>query len=327
VRNPRFSSLLIATLLVTGCGGGEGGDGDEVGELSGAVTVDGSSTVAPISEAVAEEFQAVNSGVRVTVGIAGTGGGFQRFCGGETDISDASRPISEEEQQACATAEIEYLELPVAWDGLSVVVNPANDFVECLTVEELRRIWEPNSRVATWRDVRSEFPSQPIKLYGAGTDSGTFDYFTEAIVGETGSSRTDYQASEDDNVLVQGVAGDQYALGYFGHAYAVQNADQLKVVGVDNGAGCVLPTDATIADKSYAPLSRELFIYVARGALSRPEVVEFVRFYMENAEALVPSTGYLALSAAEYQQNLSALGAGPGPDTEPEAPGDGAGGP
>jgi phosphate transport system substrate-binding protein len=312
---------------LAGCGGGEGGDGEAVSDLSGAVAVDGSSTVAPISEAVAEEFQLAHSGVRVTVGIAGTGGGFQRFCSGETDISDASRPISEEERQACATAEIEYLELPVAWDGLSVVVNPANDFVECLTVEELRRVWEPNSRVATWRDVRSEFPAQPIKLYGAGTDSGTFDYFTEAIVGETGSSRTDYQASEDDNVLVQGVAGDQYALGYFGHAYAVQNADKLKVLGVDNGAGCVLPTDATIADKTYAPLSRELFIYVARGALSRPEVVEFVRFYMENAEALVPSTGYLALGAAEYQQNLSELGAGPGPDTAPEAPGDSAAGP
>jgi phosphate transport system substrate-binding protein len=308
--NPRLSSLLCAALVAAGCGGGEGGEGDEASELSGAVSVDGSSTVAPISEAVAEEFQGANAGVRVTVGIAGTGGGFQRFCAGETDISDASRPISEEEQQACAAAGIEYLELPVAWDGLSVVVNPANEFVECLTVEELRRIWEPNSRVATWRDVRSEFPAQPIKLYGAGTDSGTFDYFTEAIVGETGSSRTDYQASEDDNVLVQGVAGDQYALGYFGHAYAVQNEDKLKVVGVDNGAGCVLPTDATIADKTYAPLSRELFIYVGRAALERPEVGEFVRFYMQNAEALVPSTGYLALGAAEYQQNLTALGAG-----------------
>jgi phosphate transport system substrate-binding protein len=194
-----------------------------------------------------------------------------------------------------------------------VVVNPGNDFVECLTVEELRRIWQPNSRVATWRDVRSEFPAQPVKLYGAGTDSGTFDYFTEAIVGETGSSRTDYQASEDDNVLVQGVAGDQYALGYFGHAYAVQNADKLKVLGVDNGAGCVQPNDATISDKTYAPLSRQLFIYVARAALSRPEVAEFTRFYMENGAALVPSTGYLALGAAEYQQNLTALAAGPQP--------------
>jgi phosphate transport system substrate-binding protein len=291
------------------------------------VQVDGSSTVAPISEAVAEEFQLEHPEVRVTVGIAGTGGGFQRFCSGETDISDASRPISEEEKQACATAEIEYLELPVAWDGLTVVVNPANDFVDCLTVEELRRIWQPNSRVATWRDVRSEFPAQPVKLYGAGTDSGTFDYFTEAIVGETGASRTDYQASEDDNVLVQGVAGDQYALGYFGHAYATQNADKVKTIAVDGGAGCVAPTDETIADKTYTPLSRELFIYVARGALSQPQIAEFVRFYMQNAEALVPSTGYLALGAAEYQQNLSALAAGPGPDAAPEAPADSAAGP
>ena len=314
-RFPIFACVLA--LAAPACSGGEE---ESAGALSGAVQVDGSSTVAPISEAAAEEFQLVHSGVRVTVGIAGTGGGFQRFCAGETDISDASRPISEEEQQACAAAGIEYLELPVAWDGLSVVVNPANDFVECLTVEELRRIWQPNSRVTTWRDVRSDFPAQPVKLYGAGTDSGTFDYFTEAIVGETGSSRTDYQASEDDNVLVQGVAGDQYALGYFGHAYAVQNQDKLKVIGVDNGAGCVMPTDATIGDKTYAPLSRELYIYVARGALSRPEVVEFVRFYMQNAEALVPSTGYLALGAAEYQQNLSTIGTGAGAEAAPEAP-------
>jgi phosphate transport system substrate-binding protein len=327
VPNPRLSSLLFAALLAAGCGGGEGGGSEAVSELSGAVAVDGSSTVAPISEAVAEEFQMEHPGVRVTVGIAGTGGGFQRFCAGETDISDASRPISEEEQQACAAAGIEYLELPVAWDGLSVVVNPVNDFAECLTVEELRRIWEPNSRVTTWRDVRSEFPSEPIKLYGAGTDSGTFDYFTEAIVGETGASRTDYQASEDDNVLVQGVAGDQFALGYFGHAYATQNADKVKTISVDGGTGCVLPTDQTIGDKTYTPLSRELFIYVARGALSRPEVTEFVRFYMENAEALVPSTGYLALGAPEYQQNLSVLPAGPGPDAAPEAPTDSVAGP
>jgi phosphate transport system substrate-binding protein len=328
VTNTRPSALaLLGLVVLSACSGGEGGDAGDESEstLSGAVQVDGSSTVAPISEAMAEEFQLVHSGVRVTVGIAGTGGGFQRFCSGETDISDASRPISDEEKQNCAIAEIEYLELPVAWDGLSVVVNPENDFADCLTVEELRRIWQPNSRVTTWRDVRSEFPAQPIKLYGAGTDSGTFDYFTEVIVGETGASRTDYQASEDDNVLVQGVAGDPYALGYFGHAYATQNADKVKSIGVDNGAGCVLPTDETIGDKSYAPLSRELFIYVARGALSRPAVDEFVRFYMENAAALVPSTGYLALDAAEYQANLQALQAGPGPDGASDEPADSAG--
>jgi len=324
VTNTRLSALaLLGVMGFLGCSGGEGGGDGSASTVSGAVQVDGSSTVAPISEAMAEEFQAIHPGVRVTVGISGTGGGFQRFCSGETDISDASRPISDEERQACATAEIEHLELPVAWDGLSVVVNPANDFTQCLTVEELRRIWQPNSRVTTWRDVRSEFPAQPIKLYGAGTDSGTFDYFTEVIVGETGSSRTDYQASEDDNVLVQGVAGDEFALGYFGHAYATQNADKLKLIAVDGGAGCVMPTDETISDKSYAPLSRPIFIYVARGALSRPEVVEFVRFYLENAADLVPSTGYLALGADAYQQGLQSLDGGAGPD----APADSTAGP
>ena len=308
-RSLALHTALLPALLMSflACTGGETGTG-----LSGAVQVDGSSTVAPISEAVAEEFQIANPGVRVTVGISGTGGGFQRFCAGETDVSDASRPISEGEEQACASAGVEYLELPVAWDGLSVVVNPGNDFVQCLTVEELRRIWEPNSRVSTWRDIRPEFPAEPIKLYGPGTHSGTFDYFTETVIGETGASRPDYQGSEDDNVLVQGVAGDQYALGYFGYAYVRENVDKLQTVSVDDGAGCVLPSKETILARSYAPLSRPLLIYVARGSLVRPAVAEFVRFYMEYADVLVASTGYLALAREQYEQNLQVIPAGPG---------------
>ncbi len=316
------SAVIFSILVAAGCAGGDEGSGD-AGSLTGAVQVDGSSTVAPISEAMAEEFQIEQPGVRVTVGISGTGGGFRRFCAGETEIADASRPISEEEQAACEAAGIEYAELPVAWDGLSVVVNPGNDFVECLTVDELRRIWEPNSRVSTWRNVRPEFPAQPIKLYGPGTDSGTFDYFTEVITGETGASRPDYQASENDNVLVQGVAGDPYALGYFGHAYVTQNTDLLKVIAVDGGSGCVMPTDETISDKTYTPLSRRILIYVARDALARLEVAEFLRFYMENAPELVPSTGYLPLEAAEYQQHLDAIAGGPGADDAEAPPGAG----
>jgi phosphate transport system substrate-binding protein len=314
----RIAKLALgATLLVGACGGAE--SEAEPSDLAGSVTVDGSSTVAPISEAVAEEFQLTHRGVRVTVGIAGTGGGFKRFCAGETDISDASRAITDEEKAACQAAGIEWIELPVAWDGLSVVVNPANDFVECLTVEELKEIWQPNSTVTTWRDVRPEFPAQPIKLYGPGTDSGTFDYFTEEIVGEAKASRPDYQASEDDNVLVQGVAGDQYALGYFGHAYAQGNADKVTAVGIDNGGGCVAATDETISNQTYAPLSRQLFLYVSRAALERPEVEEFLKFYMDYGDDLVPSTGYLALDPEHYQQNLQMLegGAPAAPASEP----------
>ena len=320
----RLSALALAGVLaLSGCAGKE----EEVpaaSALSGAVAVDGSSTVAPISEAIAEEFQGANPGVRVTVGIAGTGGGFKRFCAGETDISDASRPITDAERESCAAAGIEFVEMPVAWDGLSIVVNPSNDFAECLTVAELKKIWEPNSKVTSWRDVRSDFPAQPIKLYGPGTDSGTFDYFTEVINGKAKSSRPDYQASEDDNVLVQGVAGDQFALGYFGHAYVSKNLDKLKVVGVDSGTGCIQPTDETITNKTYTPLSRPLFLYVKRASMARPEVKEFIRFFMDEAKAIVPTTGYLALDDAQYQQNLQALdapvGAPAAPTTDSAAP-------
>ena len=289
--------------LVAACGGGEaGGEG-----LTGQVRSDGSSTVFPVAEAIAEEFQIENPGVRVTVGVSGTGGGFSRFCSGETDFSNASREISEDEREACAANGVEFIELSVAWDGLSVVVNPANDFVQCLTVEELNRIWRPESEVETWRDVRSDFPDEEIALYGPGTDSGTFDYFTETIMGEGGASRPDYQASEDDNVLVQGVAGDRYALGYFGYAYYAENQDRLRVLGIDDGTGCVQPSTETIEDQSYSPLSRPLFVYLRVGALDRPAVMAYAEYFMNNAAELVPPTGYIPLSQELYQENLERI--------------------
>ena len=302
--NRTLSLAVGATaLLLAACGGG-GGDADSV---SGSVIIDGSSTVFPVSEAFAEEFQAANPDARVTVGLSGTGGGFQRFCSGETDFTGASRPISEGEREACATAGINWIELSVAVDGMSVIVNPANDFLTCLTVDELQMIWRPDSPVTTWRDVRAEWPAEEISLYGPGTDSGTFDYFTETIVGETGASRADYQASEDDNILVQGVSGDRYALGYFGYAYYLENQQALKLVAVDGGAGCVLPSDETIDDGSYAPLSRPLFIYVKESSLQRPEVLAFTEFLLGNADVLVPSTGYHALQPDRYQEQLQAV--------------------
>jgi len=290
-------------VVLTACGGGEAGEDG----LTGQVRSDGSSTVFPVAEAVAEEFQIENRGVRVTVGVSGTGGGFSRFCAGETDLSNASREISADEREACAANGVEFVEVPVAWDGLSVVVNPANDFVQCLTVEELRRIWEPNSTVTTWRDVRSDFPDEEIALYGPGTDSGTFDYFTETIMGESGASRSDYQASEDDNVLVQGVAGDQYALGYFGYAYYAENEDRLEVLGIDEGSGCIQPRTETIEDQSYSPLSRPLYVYVRAGALERPAVMAYVEYFMNNAPELVPPTGYIPLSMEQYRENLATI--------------------
>jgi len=296
--------LGLTVIFLAACGGGS--DSAD-GMLAGSVQIDGSSTVFPIAEAVAEEFQILNPNVRVTVGFSGSGGGFKRFCAGETDLSNASRPINGSERDDCAAAGVEFTELSVAWDGLSVIANPRNEFAQCLSVDDLRRIWEPGSSVNTWRDVHSEWPSEEIRLYGPGTDSGTFDYFTETVNGESGASRPDFQASEDDNILVQGVAGDQYALGYFGYAYYAENADRLKLLQVDGGEGCVAPSDETIEDGSYAPLSRPLFVYVKHDALSRPEVSAYVGFMIENAAELVPSTGYHALSPEEYAEGLRAI--------------------
>jgi len=266
-------------------------------DLEGTVKIDGSSTVYPITQAMAEEFSYENPRVRVTVGVSGTGGGFEKFTIGETDISDASRPIKDSEAAIAAENGIEFTKFVVAYDGITVVVNPENDWASNLTVDELRKIWEPNSTVKTWSDVRPEWPDEEIALYGPGSDSGTFDYFTEAIVGESGHSRADYTASEDDNVLVQGIAGNKYALGYFGYAYYIENKDLLNSVAVD----WVLPASMTIENGKYSPLARKIFIYVNNDVVKRLEVEAFLRFYFEKAQEIVPSTGYVALSSYEKQ--------------------------
>lgn len=304
------SSVPFALAFLVACGGGADNAGNADGAaLSGNVETDGSSTVFPITEAVAEEFSLSHEGrTTATVGMSGTGGGFKRFCTGETDISNASRPITDSEREQCAAAGVEFTEIKVALDGLAVVVNPENTFVDCLTVEELKKIWEPGSTVQRWSQVRNGFPDEPLKLYGPGTNSGTFDYFTEAIAGEARASRGDYTASEDDNVLVQGVEGDRFSLGYFGYAYYIENESRLKALGVDPGTGCVTPTPETVMSGEYAPLSRPLFIYVKNAALARPEVRAFVEFYLEHASELVPQVGYIALPPADYQAGMAALG-------------------
>jgi phosphate transport system substrate-binding protein len=298
--------ISLAACLVAGvlaCGGGEPA-ADEKSALSGPIEIDGSSTVYPISEAVAEEFQRENPTTRVAVGVSGTGGGFKRFCAGETDVSNASRPIKDEEVEACRQNGVEFTEVRVAWDGLSIITNPSNDFVACLTTDELKRIWEPGSTIDNWSQVREGFPDKDLKLYGPGTDSGTFDYFTEAIVGEEDASRPDYTASEDDNVLVQGVGGDPGALGYFGFAYYEENADKLKLLGVDGGSGCIQPSVETIESQTYAPLSRPLFIYVSDRGLAKPQVEAFVEYHLEQGAELVRSVGYIALKPDQYAGEL-----------------------
>ena len=272
--------------------------------LSGKIRIDGSSTVFPITEAVAEEFQKLHRKVRVTVGISGTGGGFKKFTTGQTDINDASRPIKGKEKDKAAKNGIDYIDLPVAYDGLSVVINPKNDFLDYLTVTELRKIWQPGSTVKNWNDVRPDWPNKPIKLYGPGADSGTFDYFTKKINGKSQASRSDYTASEDDNVLVMGVAGDTYSLGYFGYAYYKENQDKLKVVAIDGGDGPIKPSEKTINDGTYKPLSRPIFIYVSNKAAKRPVIKEFVSFYLKNATVLSKEVGYVPLPDTKYQQLL-----------------------
>ena len=295
--------LAGATLAAAlACGGGESAP---EGTFSGPVEIDGSSTVFPISEAMAEEFQIANPETRVAVGVSGTGGGFKRFCAGETDVSNASRPIDEEEAAACEQNGVQFTEIRVAWDGLSVVTNPSNDFVQCLTTDELKRIWEPGSTIDNWSQVRDGFPDKDLVLYGPGTDSGTFDYFTEAVVGETDASRPDYTASEDDNVLVQGVQGDPGALGYFGFAYYEENADRLKLLGVDGGTGCIQPSVQTIESQTYAPLSRPLFVYVSDVGLAKPQVEAFVEFHLQEGAELVRSVGYIALQPEQYADELA----------------------
>lgn len=272
------------------------------------VKVDGSSTVYPITEAVAEEFSKANSKIRVTVGVSGTGGGMKKFTAGEIDIANASRPIKKEEAEAAKTHGVEYLELEVAYDGLTVVVNPANTFVDFLTVAELKKIWEPESKVKTWKDVRPSWPAETLTLYGPGTDSGTFDYFTEVVNGKSKASRADFTKSEDDNVLVTGVAGDKHALGYFGLAYYEENMSKLKAVPIkaDDKAPAIAPSVETVRAKTYKPLSRPLYIYVAKKAAARLEVKAFISFYLEHAAALSKQVGYIPTPDAEHQKAVAA---------------------
>ncbi|MCI0651822.1 MAG: PstS family phosphate ABC transporter substrate-binding protein [Planctomycetes bacterium] len=270
-------------------------------KVSGSIRIDGSSTVGPISAAVGEEFSKLNRDVKIAVAISGTGGGFKKFSAGETDISDASRPIKDAEAKKAKENGIEFIELPVAFDGISMVVNPANKFVDKLTVEELKKIWAPESKIKLWSEVRTGWPEKPIHLYGAGTDSGTFDYFTEAINGKAQACRADYTASEDDNVLVKGVSGDESALGFFGYAYYVENKDKLRIIPIDGGKGAIAPSDDSINDGTYSPLSRPIFIYVSKAAAERPEVAAFVRFYLEHAPTLVPEVGFVPLPAEVYK--------------------------
>jgi phosphate transport system substrate-binding protein len=277
--------------------------------LSGDIAIDGSSTVFPITEAVAEEFGLLTSGkVRVTVGISGTGGGFEKFCRGETQIADASRPIKASEVELCQQAGIEFIEIPLAIDGLTVMVNPDNDFVSCITVEELHTIWGPEAEgvVTRWNQVRPEWPDEKIDMYAPGVDSGTFDYFTETINGESQSSRGDFTASEDDNILVQGIAGDEYSLGYFGYAYYVENTDKLKALAIDGGEGCVTPSDETINNGTYAPLSRPLFIYVRQDAAETPHVREFINYYLSpEGRQLAAEVGYIPFPDEIYDLALA----------------------
>ncbi len=305
-----MAALALAPLLAVACGGGKEEPTEApaaVEKLTGAIEIDGSSTVYPITEAVAEEFSKVHPEVRVNVGVSGTGGGFKRFVVGETDISDASRPIRDAEAQSAADNGIEYVEIRVGTDGLSVVVNRENDFADCLSVSDLKRIWEPGSTVNVWNHVNMFFPGRPLNLYGPDTDSGTFDYFTEEIVGEAQASRADYTASADDNVLVQGISGDRNALGYFGYAYYQENANKLKAIAIDGGNGCVAPTPETIESGEYTPLARPMFIYVSKKSLERPEVLAFVEFYMEHGRALTREVGYIPLEASAYANALEMI--------------------
>lgn len=289
--------VLVVTCLA-GCGGGPASSRSEI------ITVDGSSTVFPITEAVAEEFQRVTPGARITVGISGTGGGFQKFCRGEVDIAGASRPIKASELAACASAGVSFIELPVAYDGIAVVVHPANDWATSMTVAELATLWAPAAQgaVTRWNQVREGWPDEEIHLFGPGVDSGTFDYFTQAVVGDEGASRGDFTSSEDDNVLVQGVAGDDRALGYFGFAYYQENSERLRAVPVaaDDASEAVLPTAETILSGEYRPLARPVFIYVRTEAATRPTVAAFVDYYLREGATLASDVGYVPLRDRAY---------------------------
>jgi len=312
-RTAAIAALAISSALVlAACGGGSSSDSSASGDpnLTGSVRIDGSSTVYPLTALAAEDFMAANPGVQVTVGSSGTGGGFEKFCRGETDANDASRAIKEEEAAACEAAGIQFAQLQVAVDALTVVVNKANTWATCLTVEELGAIWAPGSTVNNWNQVRPDFPDVPLQLFGAGTDSGTFDYFTDAINGEEGASRTDYTPTEDDNVTVQGVSGSEGGLGYFGFTYFEENADKLTAVQIDSGAGCVAPSVETAQDGTYTPLARPLFIYPSKQALAKPEVKAFFDFYVANDATIAADALFIPLNEeqkAKLQSDYAAL--------------------
>lgn len=298
-----FRALIVAILLSASITPG-------TVNASPIIKIDGSSTVFPITEAVAEDFQIAKRGaIRVTVGISGTGGGFKKFCRNEIDIVNASRPITHLEMEACKKEGVQYIEMPIAFDALTVVVNPKNTWSKTITVAELKKIWEPDAqgKINNWNQINPAWPDKRIKLYGPGADSGTFEYFTEAIVGKAKSSRGDFTASEDDNVLVQGVASDIYALGFFGFAYYIENRNKINAVAIDSGEGGVLPSAATVENTSYKPLSRPIFIYVNAKSTEKPEVHEFVNFYMNNAPELVTEVKYFPLSKEVYNLNLEHL--------------------
>jgi len=298
--------LLIALTGLAACGN-RGAQSDAT-KLAGSITIDGSSTVYPISEAVAEEFRREQPDVRITVGVSGTGGGFKKFTRGEIDISNASRPIKDSELQMARESNINFIELPIAYDGLAILVHPKNTWCNSVTVDELKRLWEPSAqgKVMRWNQVRPNWPDREIHLFGPGVDSGTYDYFTGAIVGKEGSSRGDFTSSEDDNVLVQGIAADELALGFFGYAYYEENKDRLRLVPVNdgnpkNGDGAIAPSVDTVRNATYQPLSRPIFIYLNSKALDRPEVSLFVDFYLKNAASLVGQVGYIPLPEEAYQ--------------------------
>lgn len=298
-RMMQFAGLMaVGALALSACGGSDGGDsGGGASGASGAVGVDGSSTVGPLTSAAAEKFGQDNPDVNVTVGTSGTGGGFEKFCRGETDINDASRPIEDDEAAACDDAGISYQEMVVANDALTVIVNKENTWATCLTTQQLKKIWEPDSNVTNWNQVDSSYPDEPMDLYGPGTDSGTFDYFTAEINGEEGASRTDYTPSEDDNVVITGVSGSKGATGYLGYTYYEQNADSVNAVQIDSGDGCVAPSAETVQDSSYTPLGRPLFIYPSINSMTDNQaVVAFLDFYVSNDEAIAEAAQFIPLN-------------------------------
>jgi phosphate transport system substrate-binding protein len=296
--------IISLAILAVSCGEKKA---EKTSELTGSIAIDGSGTVYPVSEAVAEEFLKTEPNVKVTVGESGTGGGFKKFATGVTDISDASREIKGKEIELCKENAIEYIKLTVALDGITVVINKDNTWAKSMTTEELKKLWEPNSTIKKWNEIRAEWPNEEIHLYGPNTSHGTYDFFTEVIMGESGASRTDYNAVSDYNVAVQGIEKDVNALGYFGLSYYEENKDKLGVVGIDNGSGVVLPSIETVANNQYAPLSRSLFIFVNKKSAQRPEVEKFVKFYLENAPQLSKEVGYVPMPQSGYDEQKAAF--------------------